>query len=186
MAERYVLWDRKTPIHTPIGKVYTPEEWMKKYPWMRLPNAVPVVSSCAVNGKVIFDLYGRKHDLELLGETFEDGLSDQELLDCIEEIETRRAQEKASNEVEHPTGRQITSDGTLEITPDEEEDPPYWTDAQKAFTQIVYRLLGDDYYTRFSWVQKGRANALALQDILYCYPRWLCRIVVHIANFFRS
>lgn len=65
-------------------------------------------------------------------------------------------------------------------------EDPQWLNSQEAYTRIVYRLLGSDYYTRYDWIQNGRANAVALADILRYYPRWLCRIVVAIGRFFST
>lgn len=51
---KYALWDKKTNIITPIGTVFTPEEWMEKYPVAKIMDIV--CGGGTINGS-IFGIY---------------------------------------------------------------------------------------------------------------------------------
>lgn len=46
----YAIWDKKTPIITPIGEVLTPQQWMDRYPVAKLPNITVLCSAGEING----------------------------------------------------------------------------------------------------------------------------------------
>ena len=48
--KRYALWDKKTPIITPVGEVFTAEQWMDRYPVARLPEVDILCSPGQING----------------------------------------------------------------------------------------------------------------------------------------
>lgn len=48
--KRYAIWDRRTPIITPTGKVFSPDQWMTKYPVAAASDAPIVCSAGEVNG----------------------------------------------------------------------------------------------------------------------------------------
>lgn len=50
MAKRYAIWDKKTPIITPIGEVLTPEQWIARYPVAGLDSIDVVCSYGEING----------------------------------------------------------------------------------------------------------------------------------------
>lgn len=48
--KRYAIWDKKTPIMTPSMEVFTPREWIAKYPAFGLDSVVAVCAAGEVNG----------------------------------------------------------------------------------------------------------------------------------------
>lgn len=93
---RYAIWNKKTDIITPIGEVLTPEQWIERYPWIRIEGLVPVVAAGVFSGGLIAELSQMKSMCEAEGATFEDGLTNEELLSAIEAFEDTRNKEAAS------------------------------------------------------------------------------------------
>lgn len=87
MAKRYAIWDKVSDIYTPIGEKLTAEEWIARYGWINAAGAVPVVAAGLINGALIDELGQMKTRCEQMGATFDEGLSNEELLDAIEEFE---------------------------------------------------------------------------------------------------
>lgn len=55
---RYAIWDKQSPIITPIGEIFTAEEWMVRYPVAALDNVTVICSYGEINGG-IFDTLGQ-------------------------------------------------------------------------------------------------------------------------------
>ena len=48
---RYAIWDKQSPVITPVGEVFTAEQWKDKYPMSKIDGIDLVVSGeSAVNG----------------------------------------------------------------------------------------------------------------------------------------
>lgn len=90
MAKRYAIWNKETDVITPIGEVLSPEQWMNRYPWIRIPGLVPVIAAGTFNGGLIAELSQLKENCLREGAEFEDGLSAEELLAAIEAWEDAR------------------------------------------------------------------------------------------------
>ena len=88
---KYQIWDKKTNIYTPSGKMFTPAQWISMYEWINMPGAVPVISTGRINGKFSGELNEMKEMYEQQGCTFTEGMSNQEILDAIEAFEDQRA-----------------------------------------------------------------------------------------------
>lgn len=87
MAKRYAIWNKKDDIFTPGNEHLTAEEWLERYPWARNPQAVPVITAGVINGGRMDELGMLKTIWEGRGVAFPEGLSNEELLDAIEEAE---------------------------------------------------------------------------------------------------
>lgn len=83
MNNKYQIWDKTSTVYTPSGESISPEDWIDRYQWINIPGAVPVVASGLMNGAFIGELSQMKTYAEMSGATFEEGLSDEELLDAI-------------------------------------------------------------------------------------------------------
>lgn len=83
MNNKYQIWDKTSTVYTPVGEAISPEDWINRYQWINIPGAVPVVASGLMNGAYIGELSQMKTYAEMSGATFEEGLSDEELLDAI-------------------------------------------------------------------------------------------------------
>lgn len=84
---RYQIWNKTDKIYTPVGEEFTPEIWMSRYSWIRIPGVVPVVAAGPINGAFIGILSDMKAMAERQGATFTPGISDEELLAEIEAFE---------------------------------------------------------------------------------------------------
>lgn len=82
--KRYAIWDKTSHVYTPAGEDLTPEEWINRYSWINAPGAVPIVAKGLMNGGFCGELSQMKDFAEDAGATFEEGLSDIELLEAIE------------------------------------------------------------------------------------------------------
>lgn len=87
MAKRYQIWDKKEFIYTYIGEVLTPEQWIERYPIINRPGVVPVVAAGEINGGFSGTLGQLKRNAEMMGAVFSEELTDEELLQAIEDFE---------------------------------------------------------------------------------------------------
>lgn len=108
MSTVYKIWDKQETIYTPSGEEFTPEQWMDRYKWAKSPEHVMVVFKNGYNGGFSERLDVLKFTCEQRGATFAEGLTDQELLDAIEQFENdfaaaqqAAAEEAAAKEAEY-------------------------------------------------------------------------------------
>ena len=101
MGKRYAIWDRKSNIYTPAGEELTPTNWLERYAFLRIPTAVPVVSAGLFNGGFCGELGEMKRIYTNMGATFEDDLTNEELLEAIEAFEDslKASANEQSNEI---------------------------------------------------------------------------------------
>lgn len=85
--KRYQIWDKTSNVYTPSGEEFTPEQWIERYGWIKNPVAVPVISYGLINGGFIGELSQMKTMCEEMGATFDDSLTNEELLQAIEDYE---------------------------------------------------------------------------------------------------
>ena len=48
--KRYAIWDKKSPIITPIGEVLTAEKWIERYPVAGVESITVVCAAGEING----------------------------------------------------------------------------------------------------------------------------------------
>ena len=84
---RYKIWDREETIYTPSGAIFTAEEWIERHGWISNPKAIPVIADDLINGGLLSELNQMKKNAIAQGATFEEGLSNEELLEAIEAFE---------------------------------------------------------------------------------------------------
>lgn len=90
MTKRYAIWDKKTNIITPTFEVFTPEQWMEKYPAAKLDNFTVVCSAGDVNGGFFGVLSQMVRMYENIGCDFSSCSTDEEKLEAIEAFEDAR------------------------------------------------------------------------------------------------
>jgi len=85
MSKRYEIWDKQSVMITPIGEVFTPEQWIERY-----PAAAHIAYVCAT-GEIkgaFFESLGQMVSVyESAGVDFSECTTDQEKLDAIEAYE---------------------------------------------------------------------------------------------------
>ena len=50
MAKRYAIWDKSSPILTPVGEVFTAEKWIERYPIAGVDSITVVCAAGEING----------------------------------------------------------------------------------------------------------------------------------------
>lgn len=98
--KRYKIWDKITPIITPIGEVFTAEQWMDRYPVAKLDSITVLCGAGEINGSVFATLGQTVMDYERVGCDFSDCITDEEKLAAIEAFDDAReaAERKAAEE----------------------------------------------------------------------------------------
>lgn len=84
---RYAIWNKKDPIITPIGEVLTAKEWIERYPVAGIDSITVVCAAGEINGGYFGTLGQMKTMAENNGASFDESLSDEEVLAAIETFE---------------------------------------------------------------------------------------------------
>ena len=102
---RYAIWNKKDPILTPIGEVFTAEKWIERHPLAGLESITVVCAGGEINGAFFGTLGSMVESYEKQGcdfsgcKTEEDMIVAMETFDETREAEAReRARIAAENE----------------------------------------------------------------------------------------
>ena len=87
MLKRYAIWDKQTPIITPIVEVLTPAQWIERYPVAGVPMFTVVCSAGEINGGFFGTLGQMVQMYEAQGADFSEAETDEEKLEVIEAFE---------------------------------------------------------------------------------------------------
>ena len=87
MLKRYAIWDKQSPIITPIGEILTPEKWVERYPVAGVPSITVVCSAGEINGAFFGTLGQMVQMYEAQGADFSACTTDEEKLEVIEAFE---------------------------------------------------------------------------------------------------
>ena len=87
MSKKYSIWDKKSYVITPAGHVFTPEQWIEKYPVAGVDGIVIVGSAGAVNGGLFGILANMIQMCEAQGADFSACTTPEEALEVIEAFE---------------------------------------------------------------------------------------------------
>lgn len=93
--KRYSLWDKKTPVVCPSGEVFTPEQWIERYPVAAFDNVHIVGGAGLVNGSYYGVLEQMVEMYSNQGCNFTDCTTPLEFLERIEEFEDWQAEQAA-------------------------------------------------------------------------------------------
>lgn len=99
--KRYAIWDKKTQIICPSGEVFTPEEWMVKYPVAKLDKITVLCAPGEINGAFFGTLGQMTQIYESRGCEFSDCNTPQEIIDKMDAFDD--AAEAAAIEAEQNT-----------------------------------------------------------------------------------
>ena len=94
--KRYAIWDKKTPVITPIGEVLSPEEWIQRYPVAGLDGITVVCAAGEVNGAFFGTLGQMKTMYENSGADFSEADTPEKIIEAIEAFEDAQSQRAAS------------------------------------------------------------------------------------------
>ena len=87
MSKRYAIWDKESPVITPIGEVLTAEQWIARYPVAGLESVTVVCAAGEINGGFFGTLGQMKQMYENQGADFSQCETNQDVLDVIEAFE---------------------------------------------------------------------------------------------------
>lgn len=83
---KYAIWDKKSDIITPVGTVFTAEEWKNRYPVAKT-NLEIVCGGGVINGSIFGVLDSMVDTYEKKGCDFSNCKTSQDKLDAIEKFE---------------------------------------------------------------------------------------------------
>lgn len=87
---RYAIWNKKAPILTPIGEVFTAEKWIERYPIAGIESITVVCAGGEING-AFFGTLGQMVEMYTKeGCDFSDCRTAEEKLAKIEAFEDER------------------------------------------------------------------------------------------------
>ena len=87
MLKRYAIWDKVSPIITPIGEVLTAEKWIERYPMAGVPSITVVCGAGEINGAFFGTLGQMVQMYTAQGADFSACTTDEERLEVIEAFE---------------------------------------------------------------------------------------------------
>lgn len=97
MAKRYVIWNKKDMILTPIGEILSPEQWIARYPIAGVETITVVCAAGEINGGFFGTLGQMVQMYEAQGADFSEAITPEEKLEVIEAFEdAREAEAKAA------------------------------------------------------------------------------------------
>ena len=85
--KRYAIWDKVSPIITPIGEVLTAEQWKSRYPVAALDSITVICAAGELNGAFFGTLGQMEQMYEAQGCDFSACTTDEEKLEVIEAFE---------------------------------------------------------------------------------------------------
>ena len=84
---RYAIWNKKDEIITPVGEIFTAEQWMNRYPMAKLDRITVVCAGGEING-AFFGTLGQMVEMYAKnGCDFSACATDEEKLAAIEAFE---------------------------------------------------------------------------------------------------
>lgn len=84
---RYAIWNKSDAILTPVGEVFTAEQWIARYPIAGLENIKVVCAGGEINGAFFGTLGSMVESYTSRGCDFSSCETDQDKLDAIEAFE---------------------------------------------------------------------------------------------------
>ena len=87
MTNKYAIWDKKSPIITPIGEVLTAEQWKSRYPVAALDSITVVCAAGEINGGFFGTLGQMVQMYTAQGADFSTCTTAEEKLEVIEAFE---------------------------------------------------------------------------------------------------
>ena len=95
--KRYAIWDKKSPVIVPTGRVFTADQWKEKYPAAALDSITVVCAAGEINGGFFGTLGQMVQMYQAQGADFSACETAEEKLAVIEAFED--AQNEPSTEV---------------------------------------------------------------------------------------
>jgi hypothetical protein len=84
---RYVIWDKRATIVTPVGEVLTPQQWIDRYPAAGIEGIRYIVGGGIINGNVMMEYNATIEHYARQGCDFTGCETERDFLDAIEAFE---------------------------------------------------------------------------------------------------
>ena len=110
--KRYEIWDKKAPIITPSGKMFTAEQWIERYPVAGMDHITVICSAGEINGGIFDTLGSMVKRFENEGCDFSTCATAQEKLAAIEAFEDARQAEAQAKAAEQAQTKAINDELT--------------------------------------------------------------------------
>ena len=85
--KRYAIWDKKSPVITPTGEVFTAEQWIERYPVAALDSITILCAAGEINGAFFGTLGQMCQMYEAQGADFSECETAEDKLEVIEAFE---------------------------------------------------------------------------------------------------
>ena len=85
--KKYQVWNKTDNVITPSGEVFTPEQWLERYPMGRILDLV--IGGGTINGSVCMEYTSFVDTYEKMGCDFSGCVTQQDYLDAIEAFENQ-------------------------------------------------------------------------------------------------
>ncbi len=123
MLKRYAIWDKETPIITPIGEYLTAEQWKARYPAANAPTVTVVCAAGEINGG-FFGTLGQMVALyESMGADFSEATTAEEKLEVIEAFEDRMNEPSDESTPEERIAAALELNNAINMPTVNEDDP---------------------------------------------------------------
>lgn len=121
--KRYAIWNKKDPIITPSGEVFTAEQWMKRYPVARLANITIVCGAGEMNGSYFGTLGQMEQNYSAMGADFSNANTPEDKLAVIEEFEDRPIPQSEENTPEERIAAALELNNMMQMPVVNKDDP---------------------------------------------------------------
>ena len=85
--KRYAIWNKQDQVITPVGEVLSAEQWIARYPVAGISSVKVVCAAGEINGAFFGTLGQMKLNYENMGADFSACVTDEDVLQVIEEFE---------------------------------------------------------------------------------------------------
>ena len=113
--KRYAIWNKKDPIITPSGEVFTAEQWTERFPVAGLNSVTVLCASGEVNGAIFSTLGSKTAEYERYGCDFSKCNTAEEKLAVIEAFDDAREAEELEAMAEAKVREEMQADSLASI-----------------------------------------------------------------------
>ena len=123
MAKRYAIWDKESPIITPVGEVLTAEQWKERYPVARLDNITVVCAEGEINGGFFGTLGQMVTMYTNMGADFSKAKTNEAKLKVIEDFEDAQNQGTGESSPEERIAAALELANVMNMPTVNDDDP---------------------------------------------------------------
>lgn len=110
--KRYAIWDKQSPVITPIGEVLSAEQWIERYPIAGFESVTVICAAGEINGAIFDTLGSMMQRAEAEGCDFSACVTAEEKLAAIEAFEDAREAEARAKAEENAQNKAINEEMT--------------------------------------------------------------------------